>query len=64
MPQLAVHPEAKIIRLQLRQNLVLRHLDATQWRELSPLLDVVDYPKGESVELQGDSAMEQYFILD
>jgi CRP/FNR family transcriptional regulator, dissimilatory nitrate respiration regulator len=64
MPVLDSHPEAKIVRLQLRQNLVLKHLDAAQWRELGPLLDIVDYPKGESLEHQGDLAMEQYFILE
>jgi len=64
MPALERHPEAKILRLQLRQNLVLRHLDAAQWRELGPLLEIVDYSKGESLEHQGDWAMEQYFIID
>src|ERR1700752_3808578 len=64
MPLLAVHPEARIIRLQLRQNLVLKHLDATQWRELSPLIEVVDYPKGAALEHQGDWSMEQYFVIE
>jgi CRP-like cAMP-binding protein len=64
MPLLAVHPEAKIIRVQLRQNLVLRHLDAAQWEELEPMLQIADYPKGASLEHQGDWSMEQYFILD
>jgi len=64
MPALDQHPEAKIVRLQLRQNLVLKHLDAAQWRELEPLLELVDYPKGELLENQGDWSMEQYFIID
>jgi CRP-like cAMP-binding protein len=64
MPLLAVHPEAAIIRVQLRQNMVLRHLGEAQWRELEPLLDVTDYPKGEALEHQGDHSMEQYFIID
>jgi CRP/FNR family transcriptional regulator, dissimilatory nitrate respiration regulator len=64
MPLLAVHPEARIIRLQLRQNLVLKHLDATQWRELTPLIEIVDYPKGAALEHQGDWSMEQYFVID
>ena len=64
MPQLAVHPEAKIIRVQLRQNLVLRHLSPAQWQELERLLEIADYPKGELLEHQGDCSMEQYFILD
>ena len=64
MPTLDTHPEARIIRLQLRQNLVLKHLDATQWRELGPMLEIADYSKGESLENQGDLAMEQYFIIE
>jgi len=64
MPSLDQHPEAKIVRLQLRQNLVLKHLDAAQWRELEPLLEVTDYPKSERLEHQGDRSMEQYFIID
>jgi CRP/FNR family transcriptional regulator, dissimilatory nitrate respiration regulator len=42
----------------------LRQLTAAQWRELDPLLEVVDYPKGELLEHQGDRSMEQYFIID
>ncbi len=64
MPTLDRHPEAKIVRLQLRQNLVLKHLEPAQWRELEPLLEVTDYPKGERLEHQGDRSMEQYFIID
>ena len=64
MPLLEHHPEAKIVRLQLRQNLVLKHLEPAQWRELEPLLEVADYPKGESLEHQGDWSMEQYFIIE
>jgi len=64
MPSLDHHPEAKIVRLQLRQNLVLKHLDAAQWRELETVLEVVDYPKGELLEHQGGSSMDQYFIID
>lgn len=64
MTVLAQHPEAKIIRIQLRQNRVLKHLDAAQWHELDPLLDIVDYPKGERLEHQGDWSMEQYFIIE
>jgi len=64
MPLLAVHPEASVIRVQLRQNMVLRHLNEAEWHELEPLLDVTDYPKGEALEHQGDLSMEQYFIID
>ena len=64
MPLLTHHPEAKIVRVQLRQNLVLKHLNARQWEEVEPLLEVVDYPKNEALEHQGALSMEQYFILD
>ncbi|MBI1964630.1 MAG: Crp/Fnr family transcriptional regulator [Betaproteobacteria bacterium] len=64
MPALDRHPEAGIIRLQLRQNLILRHLNSTQRQELEPLLEIADYPKGEALEHQGDRAMEQYFIIE
>jgi CRP-like cAMP-binding protein len=64
MPLLAQHPETKILCVQLRQNLVLRHLNAAQWEELEPLLEVIDYAKGEALEHQGDLSMEQYFIIE
>lgn len=64
MTSLARHPEAKIVRLQLRQNLVLRHMTREQWDELEQLLVITDYAKGALLENQGDSSMQQYFILD
>src|SRR5829696_3767914 len=64
MPLLPRHPDARIVRVQLRQNLALRHLTAAQWHELEPLLEVEDYAKGHALEHQGDASMEQYFILD
>ena len=64
MTSLARHPDARIVRLQLRQNLVLRHMAHEQWDELEPLLDITDYAKGALLENQGDLSMQQYFILD
>ena len=64
MTSLARHPEAKIVRLQLRQNMVLKSLDNRQWDELEALVDITDYAKGAPLENQGDSSMQQYFILD
>ncbi len=64
MPALLQHPDARVIRIQLRQNLILRHLNSAQWVQLEPLLEIMDYRKGEPLEHQGDCAMEQYFILD
>jgi CRP-like cAMP-binding protein len=64
MPLLALHPEAGLLRVQLRQNVVLKNLSAAQWQEFEALLDVEDYPKGATLEHQGDHSMEQYFIVD
>lgn len=58
------HPQRNSIRLQLRQNQLLRGLTAAQWSELEPLLAVADYRKGEPVVRQGDEEMEQIFILE
>jgi CRP-like cAMP-binding protein len=64
MTALDRHAEARIVRVQLRQNLVLKHLNSVQRQELEPLLEIADYPKGEALEHQGDRAMEQYFIIE
>lgn len=58
------HPQRNSLRLQLRQNQLLRGLTAAQWGELEPLLAVADYRKGEPVVRQGDEEMEQIFILE
>ncbi len=52
MTQLALHPQSKIIRLQLRQNMVLQNLGVAQWNEFEPLLEITDYAKGETLELR------------
>ncbi|MBM3343162.1 MAG: Crp/Fnr family transcriptional regulator [Betaproteobacteria bacterium] len=64
MTQLALHPQSKILRLQLRQNLVLKNLTAAQWQEFEPLIEISDYAKGETLEHQGTHSMEQYFVID
>jgi CRP-like cAMP-binding protein len=58
------HPEINIIRVQLRQNLVLRRMPHEPWEELEPMLDIADHGKGDFLEHQGDLSMDQYFILD
>jgi len=58
------HPQRNSVRLQLRQNQLLRRLSGAQWSELEPLLAVADYRKGEPVVRQGDEEMEQIFILE
>lgn len=64
MTQLAQHVQSKVLRLQLRQNLVLKNLSVAQWNEIEPLLEIADYAKGETLELQGTHSMEQYFVID
>jgi len=64
MTQLVLHPQCKIIRLQLRQNMVLKSLGVAQWSEFELLLEIIDYAKGETLEHQGTHVMEQYFIID
>jgi CRP-like cAMP-binding protein len=64
MVALVSHPEYKILRLQLRQNLMLRNMPDDAWVELEPMLEITDYPKGRSLENQGDLSMEQYFIIE
>jgi CRP/FNR family transcriptional regulator, dissimilatory nitrate respiration regulator len=64
MASLTAHPQRNIIRLQLHQNLMLRGMTPAQWDELEPLLAVADYRKGDLLVRQGDSEMEQFFILD
>lgn len=64
MPLLPHHPDARLLRVQLRDNVVLKHLTAAQWQALDPVLEVADYPKSETLEHQGDKSMEQYFVID
>lgn len=58
------HPEKKIIRVQLRQNVLLQGLSESESAELEPHLVVLDCHKGEFLLNQGVHEMEQYFILD
>jgi CRP/FNR family transcriptional regulator, dissimilatory nitrate respiration regulator len=58
------HPEKNIIRVQLRQNIVLKDMGEPAHAELESQLEVVDCPKGDHLLAQGVHEMEQYFILD
>jgi CRP-like cAMP-binding protein len=58
------HLEKNIIRVQLRQNLVLKNLKEDAMSELEPHLSVVDCHKGDFLLHQGVHEMEQYFVLD
>ena len=58
------HPQRNTIRLQLKQNLILREMPASAWNELESQLEIAEYRKGEPLVRQGSTAMEQFFILD
>ena len=58
------HELRNVIRVQLRQNVVLKDLTDAQRAELERLLSVVDCGKGDHLLHQGVHEMEQYFVLD
>ena len=58
------HPEKAIIRLQLRQNILLKDLRESEVADLEQHLVVLDCHKGDVLLHQGVHDMEQYFILD
>jgi CRP/FNR family transcriptional regulator, dissimilatory nitrate respiration regulator len=64
MTSVESHPEKNIIRVQLRQNIVLKEMSEAAHAELASLLSVVDCHKGDFLLHQGVHEMEQYFILD
>ena len=64
MTSIAAHLQRNTIRVQLRQNRVLKNLDARLWDELEPKLDIVDFVKGAMLVTQGSEEMEQFFILE
>jgi len=64
MNLLAQHPERNIIRLQLRQNVMLKKMSDVERNELAQMLYIVDCAKGEYLLHQGVHEMEQYFLLE
>jgi CRP-like cAMP-binding protein len=58
------HPERSVIRLELRQNIVLKEMTDDERHALEPSLVVVDCGKGDALLHQGVHEMEQYFILE
>ena len=58
------HPERNVIRLELRQNVVLKEMTEAQRQELERQLVVLDCAKGDFLLHQGVHEMEQYFVLD
>src|SRR3954468_19373598 len=64
MASIANHPQSHTVRLQLRQNLILGDMSSAAWDELEPLLEIADFAKGDLLVRQGDTEMEQFFVLD
>ena len=58
------HSERNVIRLELRQNIVLKEMTDAERIELEQHLVIVDCGKGETLLHQGVHEMEQYFVLD
>jgi CRP-like cAMP-binding protein len=64
MSSIDTHPQRNIIRLQLRQNLVLKDMPKAAWADLEPRLEIAEFGKSDLLVQQGHSDMEQFFILD
>ncbi len=64
MSSIDAHQHRNTIRLQLKQNLILKEMVPSAWAELEPQLEVAEFGKGDLLVHQGHSAMEQLFILD
>lgn len=58
------HRDQNIIRVQLRQNAVLKGINAVQSAELEAHLSIVECAKGDVLLEQGVYDMYQYFVLD
>src|SRR3989304_1587570 len=64
MATIATHPQRNTIRLQLKQNLILREMPAGAFEEPGRELEIGKYRRGEPLVRQGATGMEQFFILD
>lgn len=64
MSAIVTHPQRNTIRLQLKQNLILREMPVPAWNELEPQFEIAEYRKGEPLIRQGSNNMEQFFILE
>jgi len=58
------HPERNVIRLELRQNAVLKEMSDAERDALERQLFICDCAKGDYLLYQGVHDMEQYFVLD
>ena len=64
MSAISNHPQHNTIRLQLKQNLILREMPAPAWSDLESQLEIAECRKGEPLVRQGGTNMEQFFILE
>lgn len=64
MSAIVTHPQRNTIRLQLKQNLILREMPLAAWNELEPQFEITEYRKAEPLVRQGSNNMEQFFILE
>ena len=49
MTAISAHPQRNTIRLQLRQNPILRDMPARTWEDFEPLLAIADYRKEQGL---------------
>jgi len=64
MVSLESHPERNVIRLQLKQNIVVKDLSEAEIEELESHLVVIDCQKRDTLLQQGVREMGQYYVLD
>ena len=58
------HPERSLIRLQLKQNVVIKELTDPEVDELEEQLEILECQKRDTLLRQGVREMEQYFVLE
>jgi CRP-like cAMP-binding protein len=57
------HPQRNALRLELRQNQILRGMPQPAWEDLEPRVEIAEFRKGDSLVHQGSQEMEQFFVL-
>lgn len=60
---LSRHPQRNALRLELRQNQILRGVPQATWDDIEPRLEIAEFRKGDLLVNQGSREMEQFFIL-
>ena len=57
------HPQRNALRLELRQNQILRGMPQPAWDHLESRVEIAEFRKGDQLVHQGTQEMEQFFIL-